>query len=173
MADPRRSALWWLAAGVVTAVIAGFGAVLGLWFLPFVAGIAAGLAPRWRPRSALGLVLLAVAAGWGAVLWWGALSGAPAGATARVIAALAGLPPHAAVGVAATLAVGLLQVLAAFWLTRAVTKSVAFTPALPLSTEHTSDHRISPASPDHPRNPDPLPSSDRPQNPGSTSPGEP
>jgi hypothetical protein len=69
------------------------------------------------------------------------LSGAPAGATARVIAALAGLPPHAAVGVAATLAVGLLQVLAAFWLTRSVTKSVAFT--------------------------------NRPQNPGSTTPGEP
>jgi hypothetical protein len=173
MADPRRSALWWLAAGIVAAAIVGFGAELGLWFLPFVAGVAAGLAPRWRPRSALGLVLLAVAAGWGAVLWWGALSGAPAGATARVIAALAGLPPHAAVGVAATLAAGLLQVLAAFWLTRAVTKSVAFTPALPLSAEHTSDHRISPASPDHPRNPDPLPSSDRPQNPGSTSPGEP
>jgi hypothetical protein len=130
---PRRSgsALWWLAAGVVTAVIAGFGAVLGLWFLPFVAGVAAGLAPRWRTRSALGLVILAVAAGWGAVLWWGALSGAPAGATARVIAALAGLPPHAAVGVAATLAVGLLQVLAAFWLARAVTRSVAFTPVLP------------------------------------------
>jgi hypothetical protein len=146
---PRRPALWWLAAGVVTAVIVGFGAVLGLWFLPFVAGVAAGLAPRWRPRSALGLALPAVAAGWGAVLWWGALSGAPAGATARVIAALAGLPPHAAVGVAATLVVGLLQVLAAFWLTRAA------------------------ANPAHPRNPDPLPSPDRPHDPGSTAPGEP
>jgi hypothetical protein len=172
MTDPRRSALWWLAAGVVTAVIAGFGAVLGLWFLPFVAGVAAGLAPRWRTRSALGLVILAVAAGWGAVLWWGALSGAPAGATARVIAALAGLPPHGAVGVAATLAVGLLQVVAAFWLARAVTRSVAFTPVPPPSREHASDHRTPTANPDHPRNPDPLPSPDR-ETRGSTAPGEP
>jgi hypothetical protein len=65
-----------------------------------------------------------VLAGWGAALGWPALSGAPAGATARVIAALAGLPPHAAVGVAATLLVGLLQALAALWLTRALRPSV-------------------------------------------------
>jgi len=50
-----------------------------------------------------------------------ALSGAPAGATARILAALAGLPPHAAVGVAATLLVGVLQALVALWLARAVT----------------------------------------------------
>jgi hypothetical protein len=119
---PRRpgSALAWLAAGAVTAVILGFGAALGLWFLPFVAGLAAGIAP-WRARRALALVVLAVVVGWGAALWWPALSGAPAGATARVLAALAGLPPHAAVGVAATLLVGVLQGLVAVWLARAVT----------------------------------------------------
>jgi hypothetical protein len=118
---PRRpgSALAWLAAGAVTAVILGFGAALGLWFLPFVAGLAAGIAP-WRARRALALVVLAVVVGWGAALWWPALSGAPAGATARVLAALAGLPPHAAVGVAATLLVGVLQGLVAVWLARAV-----------------------------------------------------
>jgi hypothetical protein len=120
---PRRSRgplLAWLVACAVTAVILGFGAAFGLWFLPFVAGIAAGAWP-WRARAALALVVLAVIVGWGAALWWPALSGAPAGATARVIAALAGLPPHAAVGVAATLLVGILQALAALWLTRAVT----------------------------------------------------
>jgi len=119
---PRRpgSALAWLAAGAVTAVILAFGAALGLWFLPFVAGIAAGIAP-WRARRALALVVLAVAAGWGAALWWPALFGAPAGATARVLAALAGLPPHAAVGVAATLLVGILQAVVALWLARAAT----------------------------------------------------
>jgi hypothetical protein len=123
MAEPRRpaSALAWLAAGAVTAVILGFGAALGLWFLPFVAGIAAGIGP-WRARCVLALVVLAVAVGWGAALWWPALSGAPAGATARVLAALAGLPPHAAVGVAATLLVGVLQGLVAVWLARAVTR---------------------------------------------------
>ena len=117
----RGSVTWWLAACAVAAVILGFGAALGLWFLPFVVGIAAGAAP-WRARSAAGLVVLAVAAGWGAALWWSALSGAPAGATARVIAALAGLPPHAAVGVAATLLIGILPGLTAVWLTRAVTR---------------------------------------------------
>jgi hypothetical protein len=120
---PRRSRgplLAWLAACAVTTVILGFGAALGLWFLPFVAGLAVGLSP-WRARSAVALVVLAVAVGWGAALWWPALSGAPVGATARVIAALAGLPPHAAVGVAATLLVGLAQALVALWLARAVT----------------------------------------------------
>jgi len=34
---------------------------------------------------------------------------------------LAGLPPHAAVGVAATLLIGILQALVALWLARAVT----------------------------------------------------
>ncbi len=116
----RGSVLVWLAACAVTAAILGFGAALGLWFLPFVAGLAAGIGP-WRVRSALGLVVLAVAVGWGAALWWPSLSGAPAGATARVIAALAGLPPYAAVGVAATLLIGLLQALVALWLARAIT----------------------------------------------------
>jgi hypothetical protein len=110
----------WLAACALAAVILGFGAALGLWFLPFVAGIAAGIAP-WRARHALALVVLAVLVGWGAALWWPALSGAPAGATARVLAALAGLPPHAAVGVAATLLVGILQAVVALWLARAAT----------------------------------------------------
>jgi hypothetical protein len=120
----RGPVLWWLAGCAVTAAILGFGATLGLWWLPFAAGIAAGIAP-WRVRSALALlavvVAVVVAVGWGAALGWPALSGAPAGATARVIAALAGLPPHAAVGVAATLAVGLLQALVALWLARALT----------------------------------------------------
>ena len=104
----------------MTAALLGLGAAFGLWWLPFAAGIAAGAAP-WRARSALGLVLVAVLAGWGAALWWPALTGAPAGATARAVAALAGLPPYAGVGVAGTLLVGVLQALAAVWLARAVT----------------------------------------------------
>ena len=66
-------------------------------------------------------MLLAVCVGWGAALWWPALSGAPVGPTARVVAALAGLPPYSAVGVAAALLVGVLQALAGCWLARAVT----------------------------------------------------
>jgi hypothetical protein len=120
---PRRSRGPLLAALMgcaATAALLGQGAGLGWWFLPFAAGIVAGAGP-WRTLPALGLVVLAVVVGWGAALWWPALSGAPAGATARVIAALAGLPPHAAVGVAATLLIGILQAVVAFWLARAVT----------------------------------------------------
>ena len=117
----RAARCWPLLVGcAATAALLGLGAGLGWWFLPFAAGIVAGAGP-WRTLPALGLVVLAVVVGWGAALWWPALSGAPAGATARVIAALAGLPPHAAVGVAATLLIGILQAVVAFWLARAVT----------------------------------------------------
>jgi hypothetical protein len=120
---PRRSRVWvlaWLIACAGTAALLGLGAASGLWFLPFLAGIAAGAGP-WRVRPALGLVVPAVAVGWGAALWWPARSGAPVGATARVIAALAGLPPYAVVGVAAALLVGIAQAVVAVWLARAVT----------------------------------------------------
>jgi hypothetical protein len=123
---PRRArgaVLAWLLACAAAAVLLGLGAGLGLWWLPFPAGVAAALGP-WRARSALTLAVLAVVAGWGAALWWPALSGAPAGATARVIAALAGLPPHAWAAVAATLLLGALQTAAAFWLTRAVKRAL-------------------------------------------------
>ena len=43
-----------------------------------------------------------------------------AGATARAIASLAGLPPHAAVTIVATLLLATLQALAGAWLTRAL-----------------------------------------------------
>jgi hypothetical protein len=120
---PRRSRgplLAALLAWAVTAALLGLGAGLGWWFLPFAAGIVAGAGP-WRTLPAVGLVVLAVIAGWGAALWWPALSGAPAGATARAIAALAGLPPHAVIGVAATVGIGILQAVVALWLARAVT----------------------------------------------------
>jgi hypothetical protein len=119
----RRTRGWllaWLAGWAVTAALLGLAAGLGWWFLPFAAGVAAGAGP-WRARPALGLVVLAVLAGWGAALWWPALSGAPAGATARTVAALAGLPPYAGVGVAGTLLTGVAQALVAFWLARALT----------------------------------------------------
>jgi hypothetical protein len=116
----RGPVLAWLTACAVTAALLGLGAGFGWWFLPFAAGLAAGAGP-WRTLPALGLVVLAVAVGWGAALWWPALSGAPAGATARAIAALAGLPPHAAIGVAATVGIGILQAVVALWLARALT----------------------------------------------------
>ncbi len=67
--------------------------------------------------AAVSVLLLGVLGfGYGTML---ALRGLPAGATAHVIAGLAGLPPYAGVSVAVTLLLAALQVLAGAWLARA------------------------------------------------------
>jgi hypothetical protein len=59
--------------------------------------------------------------GWGGPLYWPAVvQGQSAGATARVIAALAGLPPYAFAGVLVTLLVAVLQAIVGLWLGRAL-----------------------------------------------------
>lgn len=109
----------WVLGGVAgMAVIAG-GAVLGLWFVPFIVGVLAGFAMRlglWRLRAILVTAAAMAAAGWAVPLGLAARHGEPEGATARVVAALLGLPPHAAVGIAVTLLVGVVQALAGAWL---------------------------------------------------------
>jgi hypothetical protein len=124
-AEPRPSArsvpgpLSWTAAFVVLTAVVAVTAQAGAWFVPFIVGAAGGVASlRWRR-----MVLLAVAAavaGWAIPLWVLALRGLPAGATARAIASLAGLPPYAGVTIVATLLLAALQALAGAWLTRAV-----------------------------------------------------
>jgi hypothetical protein len=110
-----------LAALVVALAACSLGAYLGAWWVPFPAGVAAGL-PVVAGRVGRG-GLLAVTAGavlgWALPLWTMALSSLPVGATARAIAALAGLPPYAAIAVAVTLLLAALQVLAGAWLARA------------------------------------------------------
>jgi len=126
MFAPERSHArlgWWLGASVTGAVVIAVAAEFGLWFVPFAIGLAAGLASGragWRLRHALPAVIVMAVAGWGIPLLWQAVRGQPAGATARVIAALAGLPPHAAVGVVVTLLVASLQAVVGLWLGRAV-----------------------------------------------------
>ncbi|HEX6452998.1 MAG TPA: hypothetical protein VF060_26505 [Trebonia sp.] len=111
-----------LFAGV--AAVTALTAWAGLWFVPFVAGVAAGAASRrWR-RIVLVTVAGAVA-GWALPLWILALRGQPAGAAARTIAALAGLPPHAFVTVVVTLLLAALQVWVGAWLARALTPGPA------------------------------------------------
>ena len=113
----------WILALLTGTVAVAAGALAGLWFVPFVAGLAAGLAARpggWRLRVTLPASAAMAAAGWGGVLCWQAAGGEPAGATARVVAALAGLPAYAAAGVAATLLVAVLQALVGAWLGRAL-----------------------------------------------------
>jgi hypothetical protein len=102
-------------------VLCSLGAYLGLWWLPFVVGVAAGL-PGVTGRLGRGAVLAATV---GAVLGWAlslaamALASLPVGATARIIAGLAGLPPYAGVTVVVVLLLAALQVLVGAWLARA------------------------------------------------------
>jgi hypothetical protein len=103
---------------VVTVVVAGTAAA-GLWFVPFAAGVAAGLASLRRPGVVPAAALGAVA-GWALPLWILALRGLPTGATARAIAAFAGIPPYAAVAVVVTLLLAGLQTLVGAWLARAL-----------------------------------------------------
>lgn len=112
------------AAFAVAALLCLGGAYLGLWLVPFVVGAAAGaFLPRARGTGLAVTVLTVMAgavAGWAIALWIMALDSLPVGATARSIAALAGLPPYAAVAVAVTLLLAALQALAGTWLARAV-----------------------------------------------------
>ncbi|HEX3964221.1 MAG TPA: hypothetical protein VHZ03_47510 [Trebonia sp.] len=108
---------------VVAIAVAGL-AEAGAWWAPFVAGVYAGRASlRWRR-----VVLVTVAGcvvGWVLPLWILALLGYPSGATARAIAAFAGLPPYAAVIIVVTLLLAAAQALAGAWLARAVGRAVA------------------------------------------------
>src|ERR1700722_1693536 len=99
-------AVLWLLGGLAAVVLIALGAAVGWWFLPFVAGLEAGAAARygrWRVGGALPATGLGAAIGWAIPLGWQALHGAPVSATARVVAALAGLPPHAVVAIAVSL----------------------------------------------------------------------
>ncbi|HUZ36174.1 MAG TPA: hypothetical protein VMV17_07590 [Streptosporangiaceae bacterium] len=120
----RGPAVLWLLAWLVTVAVLAAGALAGWWFLPFVAGLAAGVAAhygRWRLRVTLPATVLGAAAGWGAALWWLVRRGLPEGPVAREIAALAGLPAQALAAIAVTLLVAVIQALAGLWLGRALT----------------------------------------------------
>jgi hypothetical protein len=120
----HRGSLWlWVLAWLAAVLVVAVAALLGLWFMPFLAGLTAGIAARagrWRLRVSLPAVILLGVAGWGAALWWLVLHQLPEGAVAREIAALAGLPPHAPVAMAVTLLVAAIQAATGLWLGRAL-----------------------------------------------------
>jgi hypothetical protein len=119
----RGPAGLWLLACLAAAALIAAGALAGWWFLPFVAGLAGGVASRyggWRLRVALPAAVLVAAVGWGAAVGWLALRGLPEREVARVIAALAGLPAHSTVTIAVTLLVAAIQAAAGLWLGRAL-----------------------------------------------------
>ena len=120
---PGTTAGWILGAVAGTVLIAG-GSAIGLWFTPFVVGLAAGLLMRWggwRLRVSGPAVVIMAAAGWGLALWVPVLRGLPLGATARTIAVTAGLPALAVLVFCAALAVSVVLGLAGLWLGRALT----------------------------------------------------
>jgi MFS transporter, DHA3 family, macrolide efflux protein len=116
MAVIAGGVLLYLAAVVVIAL----GAAAGIWVTPFVAAFAVALVLRQRARVVAPALALAAAAGWGIPLAWQAGQGLPVGATARAVAALAGLPASAALVIIITLLVAALQALAGTWLARAI-----------------------------------------------------
>ena len=114
-----RGALAAAVAGLAMLVVIAVTAQAGLWFTPFLAGALAAVVGRrvgWRVRAVLPAAVLVAAAGWAAPLWWSTLRGRPVGATARVLAALAGFPPHAVAGVTVTLLIAIIQAIVGFWL---------------------------------------------------------
>jgi hypothetical protein len=124
-APPSHSGpVWaWILAAFAGLVVVTGSALIGLWFLPFVVGLVTGIAMRWggwRLRVSVPAVIVMAAGGWGLALWTLALRGLPVRATARTIAALAGLPAHATVAIGTTLLVSVVLGLAGPWLGRAV-----------------------------------------------------
>lgn len=107
------------AGGAVAAVAAG--AVAGLWFLPFAAGLAVGLVSvRRRRRVILPATGILAAVSWVLPLAWQAGHGLPVTGTARTAAALAGLPASAALVIAVTMLVAVVQAMLGAWLGRTI-----------------------------------------------------
>ena len=127
-ASPAASAASRLIVLVVAAAASAVGAYLGAWWVPFLAGAAVGIGQAaTRQRVGRGSVLPAVVGavvGWLLPVWVLALRGQPAGATARAVAGLAGLPPYAGVTVAVLALLAALQVWVGAWLARAVAKAI-------------------------------------------------
>jgi hypothetical protein len=125
----RGSIAAWVLALLVGVAVIAVATLLSWWFMPFLAGLATGLANRiggWRSRVAVPAVIVMALAGWGIPLGLHLGRGQHYGAVAKEIAALAGLPGYAAVGIALTLLVAVAQAVVGYWLGRALTPRPAF-----------------------------------------------
>lgn len=114
-------AVRYLAGGLAAVILIAIGTAMNLWFLPFIAGLAAGFAARHsRLRILLPVTATVGAAGWAVPLAWQAAHGQPIMATAQAVAALAGLPASGALVVGVTLVVAAIQAITGLWLARAI-----------------------------------------------------
>ncbi|NEB81618.1 hypothetical protein G3I40_41370 [Streptomyces sp. SID14478] len=116
------------ALAALVAVVVALGAWADQWYLPLVAGLAAGVYGAWHRRGflrATGLLVLLGPVPWGVLLLVRELAGDTIGGTARTTAGLAGLPASAAVTIVLTLIVALLQAAAGNWFGRALFRTFA------------------------------------------------
>jgi hypothetical protein len=100
------------------------GALAGIWFGPLLVGVLAGACFPWTRAGVtapLGAACAAAIGGWSVPLVVRAGQGQPVAATAREVAALAGLPAYAALVISLSLVVAVLQASAGFWVGRATT----------------------------------------------------
>ena len=121
--ETRRLPLPAPALAALLAVAVALGAWADQWYLPLAAGLAAGVHSAWHHPGFLRATALLVLLGpipWAALLAVRALAGDTIAGTARTTAGLAGLPASAAVTIALTLIVALLQAAAGNWLGRAL-----------------------------------------------------
>lgn len=117
----HRRAAALVGGGVLGVLVIAIGASAGIWFLPFVAGLIIGLAARNRTLRSVLLTAAAIAvAGWAIPLAWQAAHGEPVVATARIAAALAGLPASAGLVLGVTVLVAVIQALTGVWVGRAI-----------------------------------------------------
>ncbi len=123
-----------LAALLGGSTLVALGSAWELWYLPFLGGLGLGVLTRLqgrRARIAAGFSVLLAVGGWGAPLLLRAATGQPVGATARSVAALAGLPPMASLLVVVTLLLASVQALLGCWLGRTSTSAVVGPPTPP------------------------------------------
>lgn len=119
----RGSATAWVFAALACVALIAAAALLGVWFMPFLAGLATGVVMRWgwwRLRVTIPVVLVMTCAGWGLALGVLVARGQAVGPTAQTIALVAGFRGVAALAIAVTLGVSALQGLAGLWLGRAL-----------------------------------------------------
>lgn len=119
----RGSVTGWVLVALVGVVLIAGAALLGVWFMPFVIGLATGVLMRWgwwRLRVTIPAVVIVTCAGWGVALLTLVVSGQAVGPTAQTIAAVAGFPGMATVAFAVTLGVSSALGLVGLWLGRAL-----------------------------------------------------
>ena len=104
-ASRRGPASAWVVAFAAGAAAVAGGAVVGLFFVPFLVGLVTGLVARWggwRLRDTLPAAVIMAVLGWGIALAWQAWHAEPHGARATIAVLLAAV----------------LQALAGLWLGR-------------------------------------------------------